>query len=136
MKYFHIFTQSCALPRFRKKKVFVKLTTFSTAKKTKNETKRMGDPEVTSEIKVTPPWTFSKCQQLFPLKKFCMETRLYNIFKRQNATKLARPILKSSHKVLLETILSVTLRQPVHLLRTVEFLATLNLQINITLVIF
>ena len=65
-----------------------------------------------------------------------METRLYNIFKSKNATKLARPILKSSYKVLLETILSVTLRQPVHFLRTVEFLATFNLQINITLVIF
>ena len=59
-----------------------------------------------------------------------METRLYNIFKSKNATKLARPIPKTSYKVLLETRLSVTLRQPVHFLGTVEFLATFNLQIN------
>ena len=65
-----------------------------------------------------------------------MDTRLYNIFKSENATKLARPILKSSYKVLLETILSMTLNQPVHFLRTVEFSAAFNLQINITLVIF
>ena len=65
-----------------------------------------------------------------------METRLYNIFKSKNATKLARPILESSYKVLLETILSVTIRQPVHFLQRVGFLATFNLQINITLVIF
>ena len=63
-----------------------------------------------------------------------METKLYNILEIKNAAKLARPILKSSYKVLLETILSVTLRQPVHFLRAVEFLATLNLQIDITLV--
>ena len=75
-------------------------------------------------------------QQLFAFKKFCMETRLYNICKSKNATKLARPILLSSYKVLLEKILSVTLRQPVHFLRAVEFLATFNLQINITLVMF
>ena len=99
----------------------------------------MGYSERTSKIKIKSPGHFLKfclCQQLFAFKTFCMETRLYNIFKSKNATKLARPILKSSYKVLLEAILSVTLRQPVHFLQTVEFLATFNLQINITLVIF
>ena len=65
-----------------------------------------------------------------------MDTRLYNIFKSENATKLARPILKSSYKVLLETILFMTCDPACAFLRTVEFLATFNLQINITLVIF
>ena len=41
-----------------KKKVFVKLTTFSAAKKTKNETKGMDDSERASKIKVTSPWIF------------------------------------------------------------------------------
>ena len=38
----------------------MKLTTFSTAKKTKNETKRMGDSERTSKIKIRSPLTFFK----------------------------------------------------------------------------
>ena len=53
-----------------------------------------------------------------------METRLYNIFKSKNTTRLAKPILKSSYKVLLETILFVTLRRPVHFVWVIEFLAT------------
>ena len=63
-----------------------------------------------------------------------MDTRLYNTFKSKNATNLARPILKSPYKVLLEKVLSVTLKQAVHFLRAVEFLGTFNLQIDITLV--
>ena len=38
----------------------MKLTTFSTAKKTKNETKWMGDSERTSKIKARSPGTFFK----------------------------------------------------------------------------
>ena len=34
--------------------------TFSAAKKTKNDTKRMGDSERTSKIKVRSSWTFFK----------------------------------------------------------------------------
>ena len=63
-----------------------------------------------------------------------MDTRLYNTFKSKNATNLARPILKSSYKVLLGKVLSVTLKQGVHFLGAVEFLGTFNLQIDITLV--
>ena len=33
-----------------------------------------------------------------------METMLYNIFKTKNATNLAKPILKSPYKALLEAI--------------------------------
>ena len=65
-----------------------------------------------------------------------METRLYNIFKSINASKLAKPILKSSNKVPLETILFMVLRRPVHFFWAVEFLATFKLQIDVTLVIF
>ena len=53
---------------------------------------------------------------------------LYNIFKCKNATKLANPILKNSYKVLLEAILFVTLRRPMHFLWVVEFLATFKLR--------
>ena len=38
----------------------MKQTTFSTAKKPKNETKRMSESERTSKINVRPPWTFFK----------------------------------------------------------------------------
>ena len=65
-----------------------------------------------------------------------METRLYNNFKTKEVTNLTKPILKRSYKVLLETIFFVTLRQPVLFLWIVEFFATFNLLIDITLVIF
>ena len=65
-----------------------------------------------------------------------METRLYNISKLKKATKFAKRILKGSYKVLSETILFVALRRLMVFLWAVEFLATLNLQIDITLVIF
>ena len=38
----------------------MKLTTFSSAKKTKKETKPMRDSESTSKIKVRSRWTLSK----------------------------------------------------------------------------
>ena len=45
-----------------------------------------------------------------------METRLYNIFKSKNATKLTKPIIESSYKVQLGKILFVTIKQSVHVL--------------------
>ena len=74
----------------------------------------MRDSESTSKVKVRSPWTFSACQQLFAFKKNFMETRLYNIFKSKNATKLTKPIIESSYKVQLDNILFVTIKQPVH----------------------
>ena len=50
-KRFHIITRSYAAS-FSIRRVFVKLTTFSTAKKTKNETKPMLDSEGKSKIRV------------------------------------------------------------------------------------
>ena len=100
---------------FSLKTSFVKIT-FSTAKKTKNETKPVRNSESMLKIKVKSFWTFFTfclCQQLFAFEKFSMETRLYNIFKTKKATKLAKSILKISFKVLLEKILFVTLRRPV-----------------------
>ena len=76
----------------------------------------MRDSESTSKVKVRSPWTFSACQQLFAFKKNFMETRLYNIFKSKNATKLTKPIIESSYKVQLDNILFVTTKQPVHFL--------------------
>ena len=76
----------------------------------------MRDSESTSKVKVRSPWTFSACQQLFAFKKNFMETRLYNIFKSKNATKLTKPIIESSYKVQLDNILFVTIKQPVHFL--------------------
>ena len=52
----------------------MKLTTFSSAKKTKNETEPMRDSESISKTKVRSRWTFFECQQLFAFKKNFMET--------------------------------------------------------------
>ena len=46
-------------PRFREKPFYVKLTTFSTAKETKSETKPVTDSESKSKIKVKSGWTVS-----------------------------------------------------------------------------
>ena len=91
----------------------MKLATFSSAKKTENETKPMRDSGSTSKIKVRARRTFFKilCQQLFAFKKYYMETRLHNIFESKNATKLTKPIIESSYKVLLDKILFVTINQ-------------------------
>ena len=56
-----------------------------------------------------------------------METRLYNIFKSKNATKLTKPIIESSYEVLLNKVLFVTIKRPVHSLWAVEFLTTFNI---------
>ena len=56
-----------------------------------------------------------------------METRLYNNFKSKNAMKLAKPIIESSYKVLLDKTLFVTIKRAVHFLWAVEFLTTFNL---------
>ena len=56
-----------------------------------------------------------------------METRLYNIFKSKNATKLTKPIIESSYKVQLDKVLFATIKRPLHFLWVVEFLTTFNL---------
>ena len=43
-----------------------------------------------------------------------METRLYNIFKSKNTTKLTKLIIENSKKVLLDKILLVTIKRPVN----------------------
>ena len=53
-----------------------------------------------------------------------METRLYNIFKSKNATKLTKTIIESPYKVLLDEILFNTIKPPVHFLLAVELLTT------------
>ena len=57
---------------------------------------------------------FSLRQQLFAFKEFCMETRLYNIFKTRNVTKLTKTFLESSYRVLQVAAKCKTLKQPVH----------------------
>ena len=49
-----------------------------------------------------------------------METRLYNIFKSKNATKLTKPTIQSSYKVLLDKNLFVAIKRPVHFSWAVE----------------
>ena len=56
-----------------------------------------------------------------------METRLYNIFKSKNATKLTKNIIESPYKVLLDEIWFNTINRPVHFLWAVELLTTFNL---------
>ena len=73
---------------------------------------------------------FSKiclCQQLFAFRKYFIETRLCNIFKSKNARKLTKLIIESSYKVLLDSILFVSINSPLHFLWVVEFLTTFNL---------
>ena len=65
-----------------------------------------------------------------------METRLYHIFKSKKATNWTKSILESSYKFLLGTILFVTLKRPVYFLWAIEFLATFNLKIDITMALF
>ena len=51
-----------------------------------------------------------------------METRLYNIFKSEHATKLTKFIIESSYKILVDKILFVTIKRPMHFLWPIEFL--------------
>ena len=64
-----------------------------------------------------------------------METRLFNIFKTANVTKLTKAILESSYRVLQVTSKWKTLKQPVYFLRAIEFWSTFDIQIDITLAI-
>ena len=62
------------------------------------------------------------------IKKYdLIETRLYNIFKRKNATKLTKPIIESPYKVLLDKILFVTIKWPMHFVWAAELLTTFSL---------
>ena len=73
----------------------------------------MLDSQRTFKIKIRSRWTFSKfClrQQLFAFKPSCMEKRLSNIFKTIHATKLTKAILKSSYRVLQESICLISCR--------------------------
>ena len=70
------------------------------------------------------------------LQEFCMETRLFNPFKTINVTKLTKVIQENSYRVLQVTSKWKTLKQPVYLLKAVEFWSTFDIQIDITLAIF
>ena len=125
----HIVTHSY-VTLFSLKTIFYETNNIFYAKTTKNETKPMTDSESVSKIR--SHWIFFKiflCEQLHLFKKFCMERRLYNIFKSKNATKLAKPILESLYKFILGIILFVNLKRPVHLLWAVKFLTTFKFNI-------
>ena len=64
-----------------------------------------------------------------------METRLSNIFKTINVTKLTKTFLESSYRVLQVTTKCKTLKRSVFL-RAIEFWATLYIQIDTALAIF
>ena len=69
-------------------------------------------------------WTvFQFClgQQLFPFKRFCIETRLSNILKITNAAMFIKTILESNYKVVLGTYNLGAPTRSVVLLRAVEF---------------
>ena len=76
---------------------------------------------------------FCPRQQLFALKKFCMETRLSNIFKSQNVSNLTKVILESSYRVLQIKFKWKTLKEPVYVLKAFKFCFTFDIQIDITL---
>ena len=45
-----------------------------------------------------------------------METKFYNIVKSKNAMKMTKPIIKSYYKVLLDKILFIAIKRPLHFL--------------------
>ena len=65
-----------------------------------------------------------------------MQTRLPNIFKTTNVTKLTKVILKRSNRVLQFTFKWNTLKKLVFFLRVVDFWPTFDIQIDITLALF
>ena len=94
----------------------MKLTTFSSAKKTKKETKPIRDSESTLKVKVRSSWTVFKTllvSAVFAFKKHFMEMRF---FKSKNATKMTKPIIESSCKVLLDKISFIIIKRTVHFL--------------------
>ena len=65
-----------------------------------------------------------------------METRLPNIFKSTNVTKLTKFIVESSYTVLQVTSKWKTLKQPVYVNRAVELWSTFDIRFDMTLAIF
>ena len=108
--------------RYRRKNTEAGEWSIQKGGKLKKETKRMCNSESTSEIKVRLRWIFFKIfQPLFAFKKSFMKTRLYNIFKSKIATKFVKPIIESSYKVLLDKLLFVTIKRPVHFYGPLNF---------------
>ena len=79
-------------------------------------------------------WNFDYVSSYLHLE-FCVETRLSNIFKTTNVTKLTKTILESSFRALPVTFKWKALERPVYILRVVEFWPTFDIQIHITLAI-
>ena len=69
-------------------------------------------------------------QQLFAFKEFCMETRLFNIIKTTNLTKLTKVILESSYRVVKVISKWKTLKETVYFLKAVEVCRTSDIQIG------
>ena len=65
-----------------------------------------------------------------------MEKRLSNIFKTASVRKSTNVFLRSYYKLLQVTSKTKTREQPFHLLKTVEFWPTFDIQISITVAIF
>ena len=107
---------------FRENSFIVKLTTFSTAKETKSETK----PVNVSERSRWTVFLVLLISAVICVKRLCMETRLFNTFKTTNATRLSKTTVESSLKVLSGTFSLNSLKQPVYNLRAIEFRATFN----------
>ena len=65
-----------------------------------------------------------------------METRLSNIFKTTDVTKLTKVILKSSYRLLKTISKWKTLKELSYFLQAVEFGSTFDIQIDIILTMF
>ena len=75
-------------------------------------------------MRVKPGWTVfenSLTSAVIAFKEFCMEKRLFNIFKTTNETMLIQAILESSYTVLQVTSKWKTPKQSFHFLRVVQF---------------
>ena len=65
-----------------------------------------------------------------------METRLSNVFKTTNITKLDKAISENCCAILQVTAEWKTLKQPVHSLKVIAIWSTFDIQIDITWAIF
>ena len=89
----------------------------------------MLDFEQRFKIMVTSRWTVSEIlltSAIIAFKVFCIETRMSNIFRTKNVTKLTEAILERCYRVLVVKCKQKTLNPSVYFLRVDGFCSTLT----------
>ena len=88
----------CYATKFSRKTILCETNNIFYSLGKQNETKTVADPKSTSKASMGSPWAVLQiliCQQLFAVKRFCMETRFSNILKATNAANFIKTILES-----------------------------------------